>query len=376
MRSPSKLVIHDSSRAWCGNERQALLLARALRAEGHEVVFACHPRGLLLRRLREEGIPAAGVGPRGPLDLWSLLRFAAWLRRQRPDALLLTAPQRAARAARAARWAGVPRVLLRVGTLRDLRGEPALRRALRRRIHGVVANSDDARAHLLRREPWLEPERVRVLANRVETDPVPPEAAAAVRRELGIGAGVPLVATVAVGMRPRKGVDLLLRALARLRRRDARLLVAGQGPQEAALRALAARLGVAERVHWLGFRDDVPAVLAASDVFCSASRRDSLANAMLEAMAAGALVVATDTGGVREALGAAGSGAAAGWVVPVDDEAALAAALDEALAAAAGDLSEARARRAEARARVLRRYAVEGGWPGAAEIVFGAARPG
>jgi glycosyltransferase involved in cell wall biosynthesis len=369
-----KLVIHSSSRKWCGNETQALLMALALRRRGHEVVFACHPRGVLLARLRRDGLPAAAVGPRGPLDLWSVLRFVLWLRGERPDTLLLTSPRRLFWGVVAGRAAGVRRVLLRIGTVwpdgRSLPRGRGVRPLLRHGIDAVVANSTDVRDNLQREEPALRrPGAVRVVRNRVPLGGLLPPAP--VREELGLPPGVPLAAVVAAGLRPRKGIDVLFRALARMRADDVHVLVMGTGPGEAWLRGLADEAGVADRVHWLGFRSDVPAVLAACGVFCSSSRGDSLANAMLEAMAAGALVVSTAVAGVGEALEAGEGRPAAGWVVPVDDEARLAEALDEAVAAARAETPLARERREEARARLREWYDAGGAWPELEPAIFG-----
>jgi glycosyltransferase involved in cell wall biosynthesis len=167
-----------------------------------------------------------------------------------------------------------------------------------------------------------------------------------VRAELGLPDGAPLLLSV-TGLEPRKGCDALLRALAASRRTDARLAVAGTGRQQAALVRLATDLGIAPRVHFLGHRTDVPALLRACDAFVLASRDDSTPNAVLEAMDAERPVVMTATPGAGELLGARADRPAAGWVVPVDDAAALAGALDEALRPAGA----ARAREAARRVR-------------------------
>jgi hypothetical protein len=79
-------------------------------------------------------------------------------------------------------------------------------------------------------------------------------------------------------------------------------VIAGDGPDAADLRERADRLGLGERVRFLGYRRDMPEVLASADVFVLASRKDSLANVMLVAMSLGVPVVATETG--RRAAGA------------------------------------------------------------------------
>ena len=99
----------------------------------------------------------------------------------------------------------------------------------------------------------------------------------------------------------------------------ARLVVAGDGPELAGLRERARELGIADRVHWLGHRDDVPGVLAGCGVFVLSSRNEGMANVMLEAMSVGTPVIATAISGVRTAVAADDGGSPAGWIVPPED---------------------------------------------------------
>jgi glycosyltransferase involved in cell wall biosynthesis len=125
----------------------------------------------------------------------------------------------------------------------------------------------------------------------------------AYRRELGIPAGVTLVGTVAA-LVPQKGVDQLIAAVAALGPGfpDVHLALVGDGPLRAELQALAGRLGVAARVHFLGQRADVPRLLQALDVFALASLWEGFAYALLEAGAAALPVVATDIPGNRDLI--------------------------------------------------------------------------
>lgn len=120
---------------------------------------------------------------------------------------------------------------------------------------------------------------------------------AAKRRELGIDADARVLIALGSGFKT-KGLDRSIRTLAVLRERGhpAQLLVAGQD-KESAFRALARRLGVAEQVHFLGGRDDIPALLQAADLLIHPAYRENTGNALLEAMIAGLPVVATQTCG-------------------------------------------------------------------------------
>jgi len=138
-----------------------------------------------------------------------------------------------------------------------------------------------------------------------------------------------------------KGFDVAIRALALLP--GAHLAIAGEGPERAALAALAREAGVAERVAFLGWRSDVGALLAAADVFVCSSRHEPLGNIVLEAWSAARPVVAAAAEGPRELI----ADGETGLLVPPDAPEALAAAIGALLA------DPARAARLAAAGRAL-----------------------
>jgi glycosyltransferase involved in cell wall biosynthesis len=144
---------------------------------------------------------------------------------------------------------------------------------------------------------------------------------ASLRRELRAGEGRKIVACVS-RLAPEKGIDVLVRVMPRIGR-DALLVLAGDGPDSAACRKLAAALGLRDHVRFLGLRNDVDRVLAAADVVVMPSLWDeAFGLVVVEAMAAGCAVVVTDSGAMPE-LVAGGRGI----VVPKRDEVALAGAI-------------------------------------------------
>ncbi len=136
-----------------------------------------------------------------------------------------------------------------------------------------------------------------------------------------------------------KGFDTAIRALARLP--GAQLAIAGDGPEETALRRLAAHVGVAARVHFLGWREDAGALLRAADVFVCASRIEPLGNMVIEAWSAGCPLVAVAAAGPRELV----RDGEDGRVVPLEDPTALAAAIGALLSDRAAAAAMARAGR-------------------------------
>jgi glycosyltransferase involved in cell wall biosynthesis len=98
----------------------------------------------------------------------------------------------------------------------------------------------------------------------------------------------------------RKGLDVLFRAFAAAEVPNKRLVLVGQGDQRAELEALAATLGIADRTHFLGFRDDRIAVMRGFDVFALPSRLEGIPRCLMESMAAGVPIVASDIPGCRD----------------------------------------------------------------------------
>jgi glycosyltransferase involved in cell wall biosynthesis len=146
--------------------------------------------------------------------------------------------------------------------------------------------------------------RIAVIASAVDPARVRPTVdRALLRAALGAAADDLVILTLSA-LVPRKGIDVLLDALAQLAAQDIRpqVWIAGEGPQRADLERQAAALGVAGAVRFLGRRADVGDLFAACDVFALPAHREGLGVAALEAMAAGRPVVASAVGGLGEAV--------------------------------------------------------------------------
>jgi glycosyltransferase involved in cell wall biosynthesis len=145
-----------------------------------------------------------------------------------------------------------------------------------------------------------------------------------VRHELGISPDAYVVGSVG-RLSEQKGYDVLVEAAARVvaGEPNARFLIVGEGPLDQALRQQAIDRGIAQQVIFTGRRTDVERMLQAMDVFACSSRWEGLSTVIMEAMAAGVPIVATDIPGNRELL----SNGENAWLVKVEDARALATAL-------------------------------------------------
>jgi glycosyltransferase involved in cell wall biosynthesis len=196
----------------------------------------------------------------------------------------------------------------------------------------VIAVSE-ALAGVLRRQVVHDPAQIRVIINGVEVEDFrPPDDRDLLRRALGLALGVPVIGSIG-RLEPVKNYSLALQAFARLGVPEGGeapplLVLAGDGSQRADLEALAAELGIAPRVRFLGWRPDADRLYGAFDVFTLSSRSEGTSISLLEAMSTGVCPVVTDVGGNRAVLGPGLDS----LVVPGDDAAALAGAWQRQLA--------------------------------------------
>lgn len=188
----------------------------------------------------------------------------------------------------------------------------------------MVAVSAQVREYALRRE-GAKDSRVVVIQNGIEAPArTAGKSRVAAREELGIPKGGLLLLTVG-RLTVQKGHTVLLDAIAQISARAPQtyFAFAGDGPRRAPLEAQAARLGITERVRFLGVRSDVAALLFASDVFVQPSLWEGLSLALLEALFAGLPVVATRVEGVVDVV----EDGVSALLVPPNDASALAVAL-------------------------------------------------
>lgn len=162
----------------------------------------------------------------------------------------------------------------------------------------------------------LSAEYVSVIHNPIDVDRIQQEAREPVEHEWLVDESTPVILS-AGRHAPQKGFDTLLRAFARLENLDTRLLLLGEGTETKRLKDLAVTLGVANRVDFPGFVDNPFKYMAKADIFVLSSWYEGFGNVLIEAMATGCPVVATDCpSGPSEIL----EGGTYGPLVPVKNE--------------------------------------------------------
>ncbi|KXU34703.1 hypothetical protein AXK11_07610 [Cephaloticoccus primus] len=309
------LLVQDYLRSG-GTERQSVLLANAFAAAGHPTqLLSFRPGGPLAPTLSPAVTRRTLQAFDTRLDFFAPGLCRA-IRRTAPDVVLCMGRMANCYAGRIA---ATESSALTVATMRTGKPLPLLARRSLARVTHIVANSQAARATLQSRYA-VPPERVSVIPNALVFPPLPqPEAAqarAALRREHRAPAQSTVLLDCAM-FRPEKNQRALIEIAAGLRSDfDWQLWLAGDGEKLAECRARAARLGVTERVRFLGFVSDPRPLYAAADLAVHASRSESLCNFLLEAQAAGLPAVAARAQGIEECFTRPGE---TGLVIEPDD---------------------------------------------------------
>jgi glycosyltransferase involved in cell wall biosynthesis len=340
-----------SSFALGGQERVALDLAKAQRAQGDEVLvvsIAPPPEGPIGRELREAGVRTETVAKRPNLDPSLPIRLAMLLAREGADIVHTHNPQALIYGALAGRLAGARVVHTKHGINPDRARRVWLRRAAARLVDAYVVVTP-ALARIATRE--CAPNRVHVVANGIDTSTFKPRRGARShsRRELGLPEDAWVVGTVG-RLAPEKDQALLVMAMLPLLSERRRLVIVGDGPERDALRAAIREANAERHVLMTGARSDVPLLLSAFDAFALPSRTEGLPLGLLEAMACELPVVATWVGGVPDLV----VPGVTGLLVPPTD----ALALRSALLALVESPFLARRMGSEGRRHVLARHSV------------------
>jgi glycosyltransferase involved in cell wall biosynthesis len=306
----------------CGAEKQLTLLTLGLPKDHFDLHVAVLSRsGPLAADLQQAEIPVTLIGKRWRADPGAYLRLRRLIAQLRPELIhtWLFAANAYGRAAGIA--CNVKRLIAGERCVDPWKGflELSMDRYLARRTSRIATNSPGVRDFYV--EHGLPAEKFVIIPNGI----VPPQPPSTTRQEVLAELGLPDDARL-VGVLgrlwPQKRIkDAIWAAdLLKVIRDDVHLLIFGDGPQRDRLLRYRDQVEIADKVHFLGHRDDVGRFLPHFDVLWSTSAYEGQSNAVMEAMACGVAVVATDIPGTRDLV----IHEQTGCLFPVGDRAALA----------------------------------------------------
>jgi len=309
-----------------GAERQVIELAHGLKGFGHKVTICClNSLGPLAKDAQRQGLDVVCLNKRNKFDVFVVYRFANLIKQKKTEVLQTFLFGADLWGRLAGRLAGV-KVLLtsnRAGGLKKGNIELWADRLLWSLADGLISNTTIGK-ELISKNAKIPLEYVSVLHNGMDLsrfDNMPKKEKA--RQVLGISLQCKIVIIVGT-VKPVKNHKMMVRVTQRLKAvyPNVRILVIGGSIKDwdKEIKQYAEQADVSENLMFLGQRTDVPETLAAADAGILCSLSEGFPNAIMEYMAAGLPVVATDVGGVRDLI----TPDATGYLVPSDDDQAMA----------------------------------------------------
>lgn len=311
------ICFFNTNKAWGGGERWVYDNALTALRKGYDVRVVTNVKSALGDRLENETdlqVHRQNVSNLSFLNPLTLLSIRSYFMRTRPDALVMSLPSDMKVGGMAARMAGVPTIIYRRGIALPVRNTALNRFLFGSVITHFMCNSEETRRLALKENPDLIPaERVSVNYNGVDVRPEETAAIApAYQRQ-----GDEIIIGNAGRLTEQKRQDLLLEAVARLKSRghSVKLLLAGVGELEDALKQQMQTLGLQDDVVFLGFVKAMPALYNAMDFMAHTAHWEGFGYVLAESMAAGKPVVGFNVSSNPELI----KDGETGYLVDVDD---------------------------------------------------------
>lgn len=292
----------DTQKGWRGGQRQVLLAVQGLRALGHRAFLVAHPAGELLARM-SEGHDLVGLAPSHEADLataWRLSRIMRDLRPQLVHAHDAHGVSMAALALSFGRMAPQPRLVASRRVSFHLK-QNSLSRWKYRQVDRFLTASHAIGRILV--EDGIEESRLVTVYEGIDVEQVLHTPPLNIHAELWLPTHAPVIGQVAA-LTAEKGHRYLIEAARIVVRHvpDARFVILGEGELRSQLEHQIREHRLEKHVILAGFRPDVLAFHRSFDLFVLSSLKEGLGTSILDAMAASKAVVATDTGGIPEAV--------------------------------------------------------------------------
>lgn len=295
------------SDVWGGGEKWMVTTASGLIQRGHQAWVGCRPSSCLANEVKAAGVPLLELPVAGDINPRLTNRLLGFLRSNSVDVLVLNLMKDIRTAGPAGRMAGTPLILSRQGLVL-CSSKLKYRLSFALFTDGMIVNSSHIRNTYLS-YGWFRPERIHTVHNGIALPPL--------NENRQFGSNIVLSAG---RLDPQKGYPILLKAasIARTDKQPWQFVIAGEGPQRQELESRIEGMKL-ENVRLIGFQRDIRPHLERAALLALPSLFEGMPNVVMEAMAAGKPVVATDLPGTRDLV----IQGETGLLVPVSDAGAL-----------------------------------------------------
>ncbi|MBN2012757.1 glycosyltransferase family 4 protein [candidate division KSB1 bacterium] len=319
-----RILFINSIRMYGGGEVWMITAAKELVRRGHELTIVCRPDAAMRPYAEASDARVAPMTIRGDFYPGTILRTRQLLQEYNIDIILTNMDKELRFAALAARLCHRPPVIARKGIDHPLKNKLHYRWTYNRLATAVIANSQATKQTLLNSAPWLDGDRVHVIYNGIDPELYAPERTKNIRSELGMPDDAPVIGFVG-RLNVQKGIEYLLEGFRKAIEQipTMHLLLVGEGNLHEDVVAFAEKHNLKDRIHPVGFRDDIPNVMRTIDLCVLPSLWEGFGIVLIEAMAAGKPCITTRISSMPEIVRDGKSG----LVVPPRDPDALAVAI-------------------------------------------------
>ncbi|MEA3420122.1 MAG: glycosyltransferase, partial [Acidobacteriota bacterium] len=292
----------DAGKEWRGGQRQSFFLAKELKRKGLIFHYCVQPSSPLHRKALEANLPVIPIKIGNELDIAAVLRLASAMKRRKcrlvhfHDAHSITVGSAAA---------SLAKVPLRIISRRvdfQLKSNYFSRAKYMKHIDAIIAVSEGVKNVLV--DGGINPGIIRVVPDGIDFTPYKKAVSSDyLRREISCSPDDFLVGIVA-HLADHKGHKYLIQATKLLKEvaPKIKVIIVGEGPLKMELNRQVKEINVEDMVFFLGFRKDVPQILASLDLFVLSSHMEGMGSILMDAMACRLPVVATKVGGIPEVV--------------------------------------------------------------------------
>jgi len=297
------ILFINSIRMWGGAEVWLMDIMHGLQNRGHEVTLLCRSGTPLAENARARGFAPVTMRMRSDFDPLVIAATRRLIRQRNIDVISTNMDKELRFGGIAAKLSGGTCVIPSREVDYPLKNNWRYRFTYNVLADQIVANSRATKQTLLQNAPWLDADRIEVIYKGIDPQPFleRPQEGLALRQAFGVSAGTPLVGFVGQIIE-RKGIPDIVEAIPLVLQQlpEAKFFFAGEGKLSGFLQSEIRRRGLANRVIYAGFRRDVPAIMKAIDVLILPSVVEGFGYVLVEAMAAGKPVVATNVSSIPE----------------------------------------------------------------------------
>ena len=292
----------DAGKEWRGGQRQSLFLARELQKKSYPFKLYVQPGSPLHKKALEDDLPVVPLKMRGETDAWAILRLAYGMKRHKCRLVHFHDAHSVAVGSAAASLAKVPVRVISRNVDFPIKKNLLSQMKYTKNIDVIIAVSHGIKKVLV--DGGIAPSLVKVIPDGIDYSPFEEAASSQyLRQELDFEPEDFLVGIVA-HLADHKGHKYLIKATEILKEKapQIKVIIVGEGPLRMELDRLVKQTHVEDIVFFLGFREDVPHILASLDLFVLSSYLEGMGSSILDAMASRLPVVATKVGGIPEVV--------------------------------------------------------------------------